>query len=257
MCVTCGCGPSLDHEHDDHHGDGHAHSHPHTHPQAPPRLPGAETLTLERRLLARNDERAEANRAVFRERGILAVNLLSSPGSGKTTLIERTVREIGRELSIAVIEGDQETERDAERVRAAGARAVQINTGAGCHLDAEMTRRAVGVLRPEPGSVVLIENVGNLVCPALFDLGERAKAVVLSTTEGEDKPLKYPHVFRAAAVMLLNKIDLLPHLTFDVARCVEFARRVNPRLEVLQVCASRDGGLEPWYRWLRSARRAA
>lgn len=156
-------------------------------------------------------------------------------------------------MPISVIEGDQETTRDAERIRATGARVVQINTGSGCHLDADMLSRGLTQLDPPSRSLVFIENVGNLVCPSLFDLGERAKVVILSVTEGEDKPLKYPHMFRAAELMLLNKIDLLPHLRFDVDRCLADARRVNPGIEILQVSATRGDGMSGWYEWLRRA----
>jgi len=174
---------------------------------------------------------------------------MSSPGAGKTTLLERTLRE-RRGRPVSVIEGDQETERDAERIRAAGARAVQINTGAGCHLDAAMISRALTELTPAARSVLFIENVGNLVCPALFDLGERARVVIASVTEGDDKPLKYPHMFRAADVVVLNKIDLLPYVAFDVARFAAHARRVNPRARIMHTSATRGDGLAEWYAWL-------
>jgi hydrogenase nickel incorporation protein HypB len=185
---------------------------------------------------------------------VLALNLVSSPGSGKTTLLERTIRDLSGELSLHVIEGDQETSNDAERIRATGCKVVQINTGTGCHLDATMVGRSLKQLDPPSGSVVLIENVGNLVCPALFDLGERAKVVIVSVTEGEDKPIKYPHMFRASEVMLLNKIDLLPHLSFDVERCIGYARQVNPRLRIMKISATKGEGLAEWYDWLRTQR---
>ncbi len=184
-------------------------------------------IELEARILAKNDARAQKNRAWFRGREILALNLVSSPGAGKTSLLERTIRDLGRELRLYVIEGDQATAHDSERIRAAGAPAVQVNTGSGCHLEADMIARGLQELRPSAGSIVMIENVGNLVCPALFDLGERAKAVILSVTEGEDKPLKYPHMFRAANLMILNKIDLLPHVDFDLPRAIANAARVQ------------------------------
>jgi hydrogenase nickel incorporation protein HypB len=201
-----------------------------------------------------DDGAAERTRGWFDGRNVLALNLVSSPGSGKTTLLERTIRDLGGELPLAVIEGDQATANDAERIRATGCKVVQINTGTGCHLDAAMVGRGLKQLDPPAGSVVLIENVGNLVCPALFDLGERAKVVVVSVTEGEDKPVKYPHMFRASEVMLLNKIDLLPHVNFDVEKCVGYARQVNPRLKVLQVSATRGDGLADWYDWVRGLR---
>src|SRR4051812_46517514 len=234
MCATCGCGRSETGSHDDHHAHG-GHDHPHAlrAPWAPPK----RTVDLELELLAKNDRLAGQLRAAWAEQQILTLNLLSGPGAGKTSLLERTIRGLGTAAPLTVIEGDQETERDAERVRAAGARAQQINTGTGCHLDAAMVQAGVQALAPARGSVLFVENVGNLVCPALFDLGERAKVVLLSVTEGEDKPLKYPHVFRAARVMVLSKIDLLPHLDFDVERCLGYARQINPALEVFLTSA--------------------
>ena len=212
----------------------------------------SHTIALEQQILAKNQALAELNRAWFTTHSILALNLMSSPGSGKTTLLERTIRDIGGELSIQVIEGDQATLRDAERIRATGARVIQINTGTGCHLEADMLQRGLEQLQPPRGSLVMIENVGNLVCPALFDLGERAKVVILSVTEGEDKPIKYPHMFRASEVMLLNKIDLLPHLQYDIERCIACAREVNPDIKVLRVSATTGEGMDAWYAWLRS-----
>ena len=203
-------------------------------------------------ILGKNQTIAERNRARLAARGVLALNLLSSPGAGKTTLLERTLSDLKSQLRVAVIEGDQETANDAERIRATGVRAVQINTGTGCHLEAEMLERALSLLEPERNSLLLIENVGNLVCPALFDLGERAKVVIFSVTEGEDKPLKYPHMFRAATLVLLNKIDLLPHLRFDTKHAVENALAVNPRLKVLEVSAYSGDGLPAWYDWLKA-----
>jgi hydrogenase nickel incorporation protein HypB len=210
-------------------------------------------LRLEQDVLAKNDAIAARNRAWLGERGILALNLVSSPGAGKTTLLERTLRELRGEVPIAVVEGDQETPLDAERIRAAGCPVLQINTGRGCHLDAAMIADALRSLDPPRGSLVFVENVGNLVCPAMFDLGERAKVVVASTPEGEEKPLKYPHMFRAATLMLLNKIDLVPHLTFDADACIARARQVNPALEVLPISATRGDGLDRWYAWLKSS----
>jgi hydrogenase nickel incorporation protein HypB len=208
-------------------------------------------IDLETRVLAKNDALAARNRAWFAGREILALNLVSSPGAGKTTLLERTIRDLRGSLPIMVIEGDQATSNDGERIRAAGAPVVQINTGQACHLEADMVARGLAELKPPVGALVMIENVGNLVCPALFDLGERAKVVILSTTEGEDKPVKYPHMFRAAQVMVLNKIDLLPHLDFDVERAIEYARQVNPDIAVLQVSARSGEGLAGWYDWLK------
>ena len=208
-------------------------------------------VTLEKEILAKNNLIAEANRNRFRKDNILALNLVSSPGSGKTTILERTIQELDRRIPILVIEGDQETTRDVERIRATGCPAVQINTGAGCHLEADMVARGLEELQPPAKSLVMIENVGNLVCPALFDLGERSKVVILSVTEGDDKPIKYPHMFRASSIMLLNKIDLLPHVQFDMDQCIRYARQVNPDIQVFPVSAIQDGGLEPWIRWLQ------
>jgi hydrogenase nickel incorporation protein HypB len=252
MCATCGCGDDSavitlagDGHHDHHHAHPHDHSHEHTHVHT-------ETISLEQKVLAKNDLIAEQNRAWLAERDILALNITSSPGAGKTTLLERTIRELGGNCPVAVIEGDQETLLDAERIRAAGARAVQVNTGAGCHLDADMVHRALHALDPEPDSLLLIENVGNLVCPALFDLGEHSKVVVISVTEGQDKPLKYPHMFAAAGLVIINKIDLVPYVTFELETCFGYIRSVNPGVEVLPVSATRGDGMEAWYDWIRA-----
>ncbi|MEU9849483.1 hydrogenase nickel incorporation protein HypB [Streptomyces sp. NPDC047985] len=212
---------------------------------------GGETITLEQKVLAKNEDLAARNRAWLAERDIVAVNMMSSPGAGKTTLLERTVRELtGRGRPVAVIEGDQETTLDAERIAGAGGSVVQINTGAGCHLDAEMTRGALTSLAPRSGSLVLVENVGNLVCPALFDLGERSRVVIISVTEGTDKPIKYPHMFAVADLVIINKIDLLPYVDFDPDQCEKHARSVNPGLRVLQVSATTGEGMPDWYAWL-------
>jgi hydrogenase nickel incorporation protein HypB len=212
--------------------------------------PATRTVKLEQEILAKNRLLAERNRGWLQGREIFAVNLMSAPGSGKTALLERTVRELGRKVVISVIEGDQETRLDGERIRSAGAHVVQINTGTGCHLDAQMLSRALHELSPAVGSLLFVENVGNLVCPALFDLGEGTRVVIASTTEGEDKPLKYPHMFRAANLILLNKVDLLPHLDFNVDRFIAHVRSVNPLADVLQVSAVRGDGLPAWYGWL-------
>ncbi|MDX6302467.1 MAG: hydrogenase nickel incorporation protein HypB [Nocardioidaceae bacterium] len=254
MCSTCGCGSdearvtTLDgtaghHAHGGH--DEHAHEHPHEHPHDDPRT---HTLELEIAVLGRNDELAERNRHWLADRRVTALNLMSSPGAGKTTLLERTISASRRPVS--VIEGDQETLFDAERIRRAGARAVQVNTGAGCHLDAAMVSRALSALQPEEGSLLFVENVGNLVCPALFDLGELRKVVVISVTEGDDKPLKYPHMFAAADLVLVNKTDLLPYVDFDVDRLAADARMLNPGLELLPVSAKSGAGLDAWDAWL-------
>jgi hydrogenase nickel incorporation protein HypB len=252
MCGHCGCGqPEHEHVHAD--GTRHSHAHDHDHPHE-----HATTLIeLQTRVLAKNDALAARNRAWFAGREILAVNLVSSPGAGKTALLERTIRDISDSHDIGVLEGDQATALDSDRIRAAGAPVVQVNTGTGCHLEADMVARGLAELRPAPRSLVMIENVGNLVCPAMFDLGERAKVVILSVTEGEDKPLKYPHMFRAASLMLVNKIDLLPHLDFDLERALDGARQVNPDMPVLRLSARTGEGMEQWYDWLRREAKAA
>ncbi len=277
MCTTCGCGEgevriegrehrhghdhAHDHDHDHEHEHGHDHGHAHDpaagalHSHAAGMDP-ARTVQIERDILSKNNAYAATNRQRFADHGILALNLVSSPGSGKTTLLVRTIEALRDRATVAVIEGDQQTSNDAERIRATGAPALQINTGKGCHLDAHMVGHAVDHLQPADDSVLMIENVGNLVCPAAFDLGEAAKVVVLSVTEGEDKPLKYPDMFRAAALMLLNKCDLLPHLQFDVDRTIEFARRINPGLEVIRISATTGEGMDAWLAWIE-ARAAA
>ena len=214
-------------------------------------------VQIEEDILGRNNEYAAANRRWFGEHGVLALNLVSSPGSGKTTLLTRTVDALKAELALSVIERDQQTANDAERIRETGVRALQINTGKGCHLDGHMIGHALETLQPADGSVVFIENVGNLVCPAAFDLGEAHKVAILSVAEGEDKPIKYPDMFHAADLMVLNKIDLLPYLQFDVDRCIDYARRVNPGIRVLQVSATSGAGMDGWYQWIRATQQLA
>ncbi len=261
MCGTCGCSSgavvtllapdtlaSASHAHD------HDHQHPHDesgHVHIPGPAGSDRTIVLQQKVLAKNDELAEANRGWLRERGILAINLMSSPGSGKTTLLERTTREMAGKISMSVIEGDQETALDARRIQAAGSKVVQINTGSGCHLDAEMVARALRGLDPPSGSVVVIENVGNLVCPALFDLGESARVVLAAVTEGADKPLKYPHMFRQADLVLLNKTDLLPYVDFDVRQYMSDLRLAAPDALLLQLSVTTGDGTQDWYDWLR------
>jgi hydrogenase nickel incorporation protein HypB len=258
MCGHCGCGAPenmhLENMHTEHvHADGtrHRHAHDHAHHHDHDHDHPATLIELQTRVLAKNDALAARNRAWFAGREILAVNLVSSPGAGKTTLLERTIRDLQGDRPIGVLEGDQATTLDGDRIRAAGAPVVQVNTGTGCHLEADMVARGLVELRPPTGSMVLIENVGNLVCPAMFDLGERAKVVILSVTEGEDKPLKYPHMFRAATLMLINKIDLLPHVEFDPERVIGHARQVNPDIAALSVSARTGAGMAQWYDWLR------
>ena len=292
MCTVCGCangnvkiegedlehshanGQSHDHSHHHHHHDhSHAHSHDHEHSHDHPHFhehetthdygrgpahahaPGlsqARMVQIEQNILSKNDEYAAANRQYFNERGILALNLVSSPGSGKTTTLCKTIEELKDKYACSVIEGDQQTANDAERIRATGVKAIQVNTGKGCHLDGHMVGHALGSLAPQEGSFVFIENVGNLVCPSAFDLGEAHKVVILSVTEGEDKPLKYPDMFHAADLMLLNKVDLLPHLEFDVEKTIENARRVNPGIKVLQISSTTGEGYEDWINWLEA-----
>lgn len=285
MCGTCGCSdPANDvkmvdpetgketlirqggllHDHDHHHGHdhghehGHAHSHDHHHPHEGDDKPHAhgpngEIISLEQAVLSKNDSIAARNRGWFEGRGVLALNLVSSPGAGKTTLLERTIAEMAGERPIYVIEGDQMTTNDAERIRAAGARAIQINTGAGCHLEADMVADAVATLDPEPGALLLIENVGNLVCPSMFDLGEHMKVAVISTTEGEDKPLKYPHMFRAAGLVIINKIDLAPHVDFDEDLCRRNIAEVNGTARILSLSARTSEGMDNWLGFLDGA----
>ncbi len=275
MCTVCGCGAgevkieggrshrhdhAHDHEHDHHHHDhshGPAHDH-HDYGKGPahahaPGLSQARMIEIETDILAKNNEYAAANRAELARRGVLALNLVSSPGSGKTTLLVRTIEMMREEVPVAVIEGDQRTANDAERIRATGAPAIQVNTGKGCHLDGHMVGHALEGLEIRDG-VLFIENVGNLVCPAGFDLGEAHKVVILSVTEGEDKPLKYPDMFHASDLMLLTKTDLLPHLDFDVERCMENARRINPKIRILRVSARTGEGMEDWLAWIRISR---
>jgi len=253
MCTTCGCSigeTSIDGAAHDHpHGHGHLHAYTPAHAHAPG-VSRTRMVQIEQNILAKNDAYAQENRRMFADRGIFALNLVSSPGSGKTTLLVKTIEMLKDRLTVSVIEGDQQTSNDAERIRATGASAIQINTGRGCHLDAHMIGHALGKLDMPKGSVLMIENVGNLVCPAAFDLGEAHKVVILSVTEGEDKPIKYPDMFRAAELMLLNKCDLLPYLTFDVDRAIAYARRVNPGLAIIQTSATSGAGMEDWLNWL-------
>lgn len=283
MCTTCGCGDeagtrisslagelqtpgqghlhshtdehgrTYTHEHADSHEHANTHEHADSHANGHHAAPGTETIPLEQNLLAKNDLLAATNRGWLAGRGIRAFNVMSSPGAGKTTLLVRTLTELGGRLNAGVIEGDQETSLDADRIRATGRPVIQINTGAGCHLDADMLRHGLDALSPEPGSTVFIENVGNLVCPALFDLGETAKVVIVSVTEGDDKPQKYPHMFMAADLVIVNKSDLLPYVDFDVDECLRRIRQINPRAEFLTLSATTGEGFAAWYGWLDGA----
>ena len=275
MCATCGCsgsavlrllpaahehghagnrGHASSHEHSPDHDHGHDREHGrhdsgHVHIQAP--ADNERTVILQQKVLAKNDEIAERSRSWLRARGVLAVNLMSSPGAGKTTLLERTARDLAGKLRLSVVEGDQETALDGHRIQAAGAAVVQINTGAGCHLDAAMVAEGLRALDPPSGSIVVIENVGNLVCPALFDLGEEAKVVISSVTEGADKPAKYPNMFRQADLVVVNKTDLLPYVDFDVRSHAADLRRVSPAALMVQLSATTGEGIQAWYDWLR------
>ena len=263
MCDTCGCGQppeavtfrkpgESEHQHHDHHHDhGPSHDHNHDHDHGTSR-----TLQVETDILQQNNLLAQRNRGWFEAKDILVLNLVSSPGSGKTTLLECTITALKDEILVSVIEGDQQTLTDADRIAATGAPVIQVNTGKGCHLDAQMIRRACDELAPADGSLMMIENVGNLVCPAMFDLGEAAKIVIISVTEGDDKPLKYPTMFAAADLCLINKMDLLPYVEFDVDKCEQAARTVNPRLEFHRVSATTGEGLDQWYSWLKNRLRS-
>jgi hydrogenase nickel incorporation protein HypB len=276
MCVDCGCSDDgdvkvtnletgsvamIDSHHDNHHhhhthvlpdGSVVTHTHHHNEPAHIHAQVHSTTISVEADILAKNNLLAAQNRGWFKGRNILALNLMSSPGAGKTTLLTRTIKDLKEKLPISVIEGDQETINDAQKIQDTGCKVIQINTGTGCHLNAGMIDKGLQQLNPPLNSVVMIENVGNLVCPALFDLGENAKVVILSVTEGEDKPIKYPHMFRASQVMIITKLDLLPYVQFDVEKCIEYARQVNPQIQVFQVSAQTDQGLNDWYDWLHT-----
>jgi hydrogenase nickel incorporation protein HypB len=278
MCETCGCSDgaevevvTLDPASKHHHGDSHHHvhlhdgdhSHDHSHSHSDDHgqyhdiahHSRASTVLLEQNVLAKNAALAARNRAWFAGREILALNLVSAPGAGKTTLLEYTVRDSRHKQPFFVIEGDQATTNDSLRIKAAGAPVVQINTGSGCHLDADMVAHGLAELKPAFGSILMIENVGNLVCPAMFDLGERAKVAILSVTEGDDKPIKYPHMFQAASLLLVNKIDLLPYVDFDLDCCQAYARQINPAIEIMTLSAKTGEGLATWYDWISAASR--
>jgi len=271
VCIDCGCGSSGEarfrgthahlHGEDDDHGPQHDHDHEREGSAGSVSGANSRRLTLEQAVLQKNDHFARENRGFFKASGILALNLLSSPGAGKTTLIEKsllalekTFQNSGRSFPLAVIEGDQATSRDADRIRSLGIPALQINTGKGCHLDAHQIGHASRELRLSPGSVLVIENIGNLVCPALFDLGESAKIVLFSVTEGEDKPLKYPQMFQEADLVLLTKTDLLPYLDFDREVAVNYVRAMNPKAGILALSSRTGEGMEEWLEWIVSLR---
>ena len=277
MCDTCGCGqgePTIlkpgeensqnqggiththdgvththshgdhDHHHDHDHTHDHEHGHSHDHGHS-------RKVEIEQDVLGKNNLIAERNRGFFEAKNILALNLVSSPGSGKTSLLERTIKEKGKELPFYIIEGDQQTMNDANRIAEAGAPVVQVNTGEGCHLDANMVNKAVKKLEVADKAVLMIENVGNLICPAMFDLGESSRVVIISTTEGEDKPLKYPYMFRSSNLCIINKTDLLPYVDFDVEKAKYYARQINPDLQFIELSVKSGEGMDQWYDWLK------
>ncbi|MBP7512456.1 MAG: hydrogenase nickel incorporation protein HypB [Bacteroidia bacterium] len=231
MCATCGC---------DSHDNNHSHSHT------------KKVVNIEKDVLHENNLLAERNRGFLEAKNIFALNLVSSPGSGKTTLLERTLTDLKGEIEFAVIEGDQQTTNDADRIHATGTKVTQINTGKGCHLDSHMVMHAIQGMKPKDNSVLFIENVGNLVCPAMFDLGENERVVIISVTEGDDKPLKYPDMFHSSNVCIINKIDLLPYVTFSMEKVKENALKINPELQIIELSCTSSQGLENWYNWLRA-----
>jgi hydrogenase nickel incorporation protein HypB len=245
MCATCGCdsdGHILIHEHELH---NHVHDHSH-------RGNSKTVVEVEKDILYQNNLLAERNRGYFDAKNILALNLVSSPGSGKTSLLEKTLTDLKGELDFFVVEGDQQTSNDADRIYATGTRVIQINTGKGCHLDAHMVLHAVQEMKPTENGVLFIENVGNLVCPAMFDLGEKERVVIMSVTEGEDKPLKYPDMFYTSTVCIINKIDLLPYVPFNLEKAEENALKINPRLRIIELSCTTGEGLGDWYGWIKS-----
>lgn len=285
MCTVCGCseGEVKVDGHDHHHHGEHHHHHTHAHDHSDhshshqhdgieksgdnihfgkgpahahvPGLTQSRMVQIEQDILGKNDLYAEQNRKRFEQQSLFVLNLVSSPGSGKTTLLTETIKKIQEKYTVAVIEGDQQTANDADRIRETGAQAVQVNTGKGCHLDAHMVGHAMENFSDMTGGMLFIENVGNLVCPAAFDLGEASKVAILSVTEGEDKPLKYPDMFHASDLMILNKTDLLPYLDFDVERCIEYAKQVNPNIQVMQLSATSGEGMPEWINWLEEHRK--
>ncbi len=262
MCGTCGCGhpdgPTIAtpqearQQHHHHHSHDHNHPHSHEHPHSPGHTHShaSRIVEVEQDVLHANALGAARNRGFFEARQILALNLVSSPGSGKTTLLERTVAHLKAHRPVYVIEGDQQTFHDAERIEALEVPVVQVNTGKGCHLESDMIFEAVKKLDPTPQSFLFIENVGNLVCPAMFDLGEHRRVVIISITEGDDKPLKYPDMFHTAHLCLINKMDLQPYINADIDKIKDYARRVNPHLDFIEISATRGDGMEAWYDWL-------
>ena len=243
MCQDCGC--SITPEVEEH----HPHEHKHTTIHANPQLNDTKTIDVISKILAKNDHEAQHNREHFDKHGVLALNLMSSPGSGKTTLLEKTA-DLGG-LKFGVIEGDLETNRDADRLKAKGIEAFQITTGTACHLDAFMVHKGLHHMPLDTMDICFVENVGNLVCPAEFDIGEDARVVILSVTEGEDKPLKYPLMFRECDVAILNKTDLLPYLDFDMAEAVKNIRQIHPDMPIIEMSSKTQEGMAPWLEWLQ------
>jgi hydrogenase nickel incorporation protein HypB len=237
--------PNYSHDHGDHPHEHQSHHHPDTHSHV-------REIKIEQNVLSKNNLIAERNRGYFEARNIIAVNMVSSPGSGKTRLLERTIKELSQDIHFFIIEGDQQTMNDANRIKEAGAPVVQVNTGNGCHLDAEMINHAVKVLEVRDHSLLIIENVGNLVCPALFDLGEAKRVVIISVTEGDDKPLKYPNMFQTSDLCIINKTDLLPYVDFDISKAKEYAHSVNHHLEFIELSVRNGNGLQKWYDWLKN-----
>jgi len=263
MCDTCGCGDSADfkihdpnhsHSHDHNHEHGHDHEHSHEHQSVlfthTHKHPEKKVISLNMDILSDNNSLARINRKSFESRNVLCLNLVSSPGSGKTSILEKTIKALIATNKIFVIEGDQQTLLDADRIEKSGAPAIQINTGSGCHLDAKMVSSALKKMEVETDSILFIENVGNLVCPAMFDLGEFKRVVVISVTEGEDKPLKYPYMFQSSHLCIINKSDLLPYVDFNTEKAINYARSLNPQLEFLIVSAKTGEGMSEWFKWL-------
>lgn len=272
MCGTCGCGngkgpfltdvnamshdemhrQGIEHSHEEMHDHGHVHSHSHTHEHhhTPKTL-----IELEKDILLKNQTLAERNRGFFAAKKMLALNIVSSPGSGKTSILEKTLTNINKEIPCYVIEGDQQTLNDAMRIKETDTPVIQVNTGQGCHLESDMIQNALVKLDPKEGSFLFIENVGNLVCPAMFDLGENTRVVIMSVTEGDDKPIKYPDAFHSSQICLINKIDLLPYVNFNVEKAKEYALRVNPNMEFFEVSATTGEGMSEWYNWLKKQKK--
>ena len=264
MCDTCGCGEpntkitfTKPGEKDVPHHDSHSHDHSHTHHHHGDDEHGSHQsriVKIETDVLTANKLLAERNRGYFEAKNIITLNMVSSPGSGKTTLLEKTIEFLKKEISIYVIEGDQQTMNDSDRINAAGAKVIQINTGNGCHLNAEMINEAFKKLDVPENSLLVIENVGNLVCPALFDLGESHRIVIISVTEGDDKPIKYPNMFHTSDICIINKTDLLPYVDFDIDKTKQYALKANHHLSFFEVSAKTGEGMDKWYKWLKGIR---